>query len=1162
MNKLHVLISSLLLLFSFAAEAKSPPPGTGKADVPANIYIMLDTSGSMGSQITGGNGLYYPEDVAVDSNGNVYVVERYRHRIKKMDPSGNLIKTIGSYGYNINGKFYNPTKIDIDGNDNIYVSDYTRIQKLNSDGVWLKNFTGSQAAQVRNLAVDQSGNVFALNRQSSTSVCKWDSSGTFLNCWQCGEDCRGLSEHDGTLYATELRRGPKVIYWNSSSMRRKDYFWIDDNRYPYDLEVTSQGVYITNLYQNFVQKYPLTGSTGRNYTKWGSYGTGNSQFKYPYGLGSDSSNNIFVADRSNHAVKKYDSNGSYLSRIGSPPDTRMTESMKVINKLVSSSDLTKGANFGLQTWASSAYQRIKVDSTGAQKIYDSMDSTSSSYNPNWYRPSGGTNLDNSMQEAYDYFTGSNSPIDSNANCQKSFLMVVSDGAWHDSKASRLAKALYDRKGIVTFVIGFHAGGGNSNYTKLAKAGQSFPDSPLYSSNWQHLYETLSAYIRQAISSRLTFSAPVVMPNITSGDHIFQSTFIYKNNHQWQGQLTKFELTSAGQIGALKWDAGAKLDAMRESSRKIWTVANTNGVNTSINNFTTSNLVGLKAALWEGDPSANPTDTEATSLIKFVRGIDAYDENANQNTTEKRWKLGDIYNSRLVVVGAPRSKTTNKAEKSKTEAYYRDQNGYRTFKLGSSCGGSCASRKELIYVGANDGMLHAFDSSNGEELWAFIPPMMLQSLKSMVSAKANSSNSIFGVDGSPVVKDIFYDNQWRTVLLSGLGKGGKGYFALDITKPLNPAFLFGFQHNVSDTSVHHWDENGSRTTYGYGAGIPAEYDYSKIGDATSTPAIVAMPVGSGTKWVAVFGAGYNAGINNTYGSSVYVIDLEDKGKVLKRIDLTDSTNNIANSVPADVVSITPDTSSKANYKGSMVYLADLEGKKWKLNLTDTGSLYEFTPLFNAEATVENDRMEFFQVTPSIGTDGNFWSFYGTGNQQKVQRISSDINNRIFGLKDKNFPLYSSVNGLSNTASSSLKNINSSNACPTDTDLGWYLNLAANERITGKLALFNEVIYASRYLPNRGQICSPGSASLSEHSMTCGSTTRKTSLGAGIATGAVVFNNMVYVGISTVGGASTEDVKDEQGVVVGKKVNNLIVITPKGTGAIGNGKITQESWREIY
>ncbi|SVC28408.1 uncharacterized protein METZ01_LOCUS281262, partial [marine metagenome] len=59
-------------------------------------------------------------------------------------------------------------------------------------------------------------------------------------------------------------------------------------------------------------------------------------------------------------------------------------------------------------------------------------------------------------------------------------------------------------------------------------------------------------------------------------------------------------------------------------------------------------------------------------------------------------------------------------------------------------------------------------------------------------------------------------------------------------------------------------------------------------------------------------------------------------------------------------------------------------------------------------VENDRMEFFQITPTIGSDDNLWSYYGTGNQQKVQRVSTDINNRIFGLKDKNFPNYKNVN----------------------------------------------------------------------------------------------------------------------------------------------------------
>ncbi len=89
---------------------------------------------------------------------------------------------------------------------------------------------------------------------------------------------------------------------------------------------------------------------------------------------------------------------------------------------------------------------------------------------------------------------------------------------------------------------------------------------------------------------------------------------------------------------------------------------------------------------------------------------------------------------------------------------------------------------------NDGMLHAFDSKTGAELWGFVPPTMLNSLRDMDSVKANSSHSIYGVDGSPVVKDIYYDSKWRTVLLAGMGRGGKGYFALDVTDPDAPSFL--------------------------------------------------------------------------------------------------------------------------------------------------------------------------------------------------------------------------------------------------------------------------------------------------------------------------------------------------------------------------------------
>jgi type IV pilus assembly protein PilY1 len=1124
----------LMLIVALTTEAKLPPPGTGKADVPANILIMLDTSGSMSAR-TNTSGLRYPRDASVDSQGNVFIVDTNYHRIHKYNSVGKLIKTIGGWGRS-NGKFYYPYKIDIDSNDNIYVADYynSRIQKLDKNGNWLKNFTG--LSNPRSVTVDASGNVYAANFRSNGKTYKWNSSGSLVTSWPAYY-VRGLSAHNGSVYTAGYYDRKIYKYSDAGSLQTS---W-STGYYAYDVEATANGIYIPSS-QHTVRKYS---DSGTYLSQWGGLGRANTQFYYPLGIGSDSSGNIYVADYYNYAVKKFDKNGVYISAIGGNSGTRLADAKKVIKKLVSSSDLTKGANFGLMKWHSRANMLVNVNSTGASKVYTVVDTL---------RAGGGTNLDSAMNLAHSYFSGGNSPINSKASCQKNFLIVISDGHWSDRRATMIAENLYKNKGIQTFVIGFGSSVGagsysHTNYVKIAKAGGTYPDSPLYSGNWQHLYETLSSYIRQAISSNLSFTAPVIMPGISTADHLFQSTFSYKKNHQWKGQLTKYKLQSDGTLGASVWDAGKKLDDKSESSRKIWTIANNMGISTSTNNFTTANLAGLKDLIWENS-GKSPTDVEGTDLINFVRGIDAYDEDGDSSKTDKRWKLGDIYHSRLAIVGVPSAKSTDKASKSNSEAYYRYQNNYDTFK------NTHKTRKEIVYVGANDGMLHAFDSISGEELWGFIPPTMLQSLRSMVSTKANSSHSIYGVDGSPVVKDIFYNNQWRTVLLNGMGRGGHGYFALDITNADSPVFLFAFQNDPVNSQIYHWDDTGNRTDMGYVSGIPAEYDYSKLGEAWSTPTIVAMPVGKTRKWVAVFGAGYNGGVNTNYGSAVYVIDLEAKGKVLKRIDLADSTNNIANSLPATLTAITPDTTSKADYKGALFYFADLEGKFWKLNLTDKNTLYEVTEFFNAEATQENDRMTFFQVTPSIGIDGNLWLYYATGNQQKLQRMSSNIKNRIFGFKDVNFPEFKVVN------SSTVKKLNNNTyiggICPTSADFGWYVDLDAHEKITGKLAVHNETIYASRYVPNNKNLCSPGSSALSEHSSACGKMSRKTNLGEGVATGPVIHKGKIYIGIS---GGGTGDLKDDSGKVVGSRKDNLIVLSPK-KGSKSKGSATHESWREVF
>ena len=910
-------------------------------------------------------------------------------------------------------------------------------------------------------------------------------------------------------------------------------------------------------------------------------------------LESDSSGNIVVVDggQPHGSIRVFDPDFNFIRPIA-PYKSRMDVIMEVLKKLTSDSDLVSSANFGLQLWANHSSvplkeveeftqekhlvkdwtgrdklrRRVDINIDGAGKIYDSVKDAKSGITDRtpwgWYAANGNTYLHPAMVEARDYFLGADSPLDPNASCQKNFLLVISDGEWGNvAEVNAIATELLETKGIQTIVTGFSLLQGSDQYTSLAKAGGTYPTSPIFADQVETLYEALYNMLSPSKTSRLTVAAPVVVPNLLSGNHIFQSTFTYEPKHQWKGQLSKYKLNSNGSFGALQWEAGTKLDAKNTATRKIWTVANKFGVNSSLNNFTTSNLLGLKEALWEGSGSS-PTNTEATNLINFVRGIDAYDENSNLNTSEKRWKLGDIYNSKLVVVGKPNSKTTDLDKKSHTEAYYRHLNNYANFKNGSSCGGNCKLRDEVVYVGANDGMLHAFDSATGEELWAFIPPMMLQSLRSMVSVSINQTKAIYGVDGSPTVKDIYYDNKWRSVLISGMGRGGKGYFALDITNPSSPKFLFAFENKPTLSKIYHWDASGTRTDLDYSSSsIAQEYDYSKLGDTMSTPVIVAMPEGSGRKWVAVFGAGYNAGINEDYASAIYVVDLEDNGKVLKRIDLTDSSNSssIANAMPSALVSVTPDTTNKANYQGSMIYGVDLEGKHWQFNLTNTGTLYDITQTFDAEATYDNDRMAFFQTTPAIGNDNNLWSFYGTGNQQKLERMSGDISNRIFGLKDKNFPTY--VASSSSTAgSSSMKNVSSlGSSCSSEED-GWYLNLGANERVTGKLAVHNSVLYSSSYTPNSGSACSAGSGSLTEYSLSCGSKNRKIDIGEGIPTGAVIFEDKIYIGIS---GSGSSDILDDQNQVVGKKTNNLIVIdTVETSDDEVVGKITQEAWREIF
>ena len=1226
------IIIFLIILFSISGKvySKNPPPGTGTSDVPANILIMLDNSGSMSARLSGAVQIHYPVDVNVDNSGNIYVLEYWNNRIKKFDSSGNYITAFGGYGSNCN-QWRNARQFDIKDNV-IYISDTSnyRFVTLNLDGscrttrsvshlrtspiamavgggwAWASGTDRIASHYTPSMYANPGQNVYSNEGAGSSFIwgMSWNNSGSRI----------AYANYSKNQVRIAYRSGHQLVAQNSpyASNRVRN---CNANR-PTDTAWDSAGnVYYTSVSRHAV--YKINPDTCSETKLVGSYSS-SSGFRYPYGIEIDSSDNIFVTDYYNFTIRKYNTGGTETATIGGS-NTRLEAAKKVIKKIVSNTDLTSGANFGLMEWGSTYSSRtrirVKISDTGAQQIYSDVDNITAS---------GGTNLNNALNRARDYFT-SGQVANWNLSCSMNYLIVISDGYWSShSSVLQIADILNNSNNIKTFAVGFALGGANNNYKTLAEKGGT--TSPLYASNETELLAKLTDAIKQAISGRLTFTTPAVMSDVQKGDFVYQSTFEYEKNKQWKGSLKKYKLNSNGSFGAVQWDAADKLNSKSASSRKLWTAGISS---TGTNNFTTSNRDELKPLMF---PSQSPTDTQVDNLINFIRGTDTYDQDADNNKTESIHKLADIYHSNLIVVGPPEASTTssNSLNFDKTDTAYRINNNYENFKNDNK------NRTELIYAGANNGILHAFKTSDGEELWGFIPPVLHENFERIPSSKANSTNPIYGVDGSPVVKDIYFDDtpndsvnnpRWRTVLISGLGAGGNGIFALDVTDINNPKQLFAIKNDPTNKEVSHWGNSGAKNLYSYGVGSPpAEFDYAKLGETWSTPRIIRIKVSGVDKWVAVFGAGYNGTVNPDVGSAVFVMDLEDEGRLLKKIEIEDQANvmrnyvfgtasnntqtefnlsnyglqsyntsccklrlsghgdlgyrftgdlngdtmrnikltfdqappgrtnftvslvnktDIVNSIPADISLVTADGTDKANYNGAIAYVADLEGKVTKINLTDKGTLYDKTTLFNAQSTSDNGRYIYTRPNITINNDNNLWLYFGTGNTQKLQEQSSNIQNRLYGIKDTNFPNFTSV------SAGDISRCKTAPNCPGPSDLGWYVNLQNAQKLTAEPTVDKNRVYFPIYEPTKStNACNTGKAILTGYDTKCGNSVLNVNMGTGVLSKVVVQGDNLYVGIAGEANKNIKGFTSSENLITGK------------SEAKGTGKVQIEAWREIF
>ncbi len=533
----------------------------------------------------------------------------------------------------------------------------------------------------------------------------------------------------------------------------------------------------------------------------------------------------------------------------------------------------------------------------------------------------GTPLGATLENALAYYRSYISQDSySQGECRNNYIILLTDGLETcDGDPVSAAAALYNLSvnnrptPVKTYVIGFGLDDASkASLNAIAAAGGT--THAYYATDVDELVSVLTNDIMgDIVSDSYTRSAPTVT-SLREGDTIANDLKIYYTYFDypiWKGHLKGYKINADGSIGNKLpgWagdcdsDSGPDADAgceMKENGRgTVYTV-----VNGGREEFSTANLSDLKSLVnpdgddIDGDGTAN-TDADATAVINYTLDP-GYDSGKYVGSRDADWPLGDIYHSVPVVVTKPNFDSA--------------QAGYSAFKAAH------ASRETMLYVGANDGMLHAIHESNGQEAWAWIPNCILGKLHEFkeghrftVDLPIKAADINIGTDASP---------DWRTMVVCGLRQGGKYYFAIDVTDPSDPQFMW----EITD------DSSTDSSAPGFpGADIPGD-----MGQTWSIPAFGRININGVPTSVIFVGGGYSTSEN--VGNRIYILDA-GTGKIIKELPVGTSSNNVPSEIrnmrfldingsPVDYLTRSPVDSSLDGFI-EVSYFGGTDGRLYKL-----------------------------------------------------------------------------------------------------------------------------------------------------------------------------------------------------------------------------------------
>lgn len=503
--------------------------------------------------------------------------------------------------------------------------------------------------------------------------------------------------------------------------------------------------------------------------------------------------------------------------------------------------------------------------------------------------------------------------------------------------------------------------------------------------------------------------------LTTDTMLYQARF---NSGDWTGKLTAYRINTDGTLGTTVWEATDPGKIPGHASRNIYTWSGSSGIG-----FTESDLTS--AGLWSNIGSA--------SLLAYLRG-DATNEARNGGTYRNRsLPLGDIINSDPAYVGVENYGYVSLPEGARTAS-----NPYPTFLTAKQ------SRRKMLYVGGNDGMLHAFDALTGEERFAYIPNAVLPALAQLASP---SYAHRYYVDGSPAAYDAYFDGAWKTVLTGTTGAGGKAVFALDVTDP----DAFGANKVL-------WEINDATPMK---SGDAADPQYGTRLGYTIGNAVV-FKANNG-EWVAVFGNGYNS---SSQQASLYIVRVRD-GRLIKRIDTLAGSSSTPNGLGAPTVY---DANGDDVY--DYAYATDMLGNVWKFDLTSSNTsawAVAYTnggapaPLFTARSSSPAGAVQPLQARvelarPPVGVSGVI-VVVGTGRFFAVGDNTDTVRHTFYGILDNGTRITTTdrsqlVQQTISTTTIDLRGVPtdarqvSANSVDWTTKRGWYMDLpSTGERVIG-------------------------------------------------------------------------------------------------------------------